>query len=57
MGTGRHPAHGIVVGSLLLLAVAFNMLMLPYPIWFELANYLIFPLAILGALKLGRDSA
>ncbi len=54
LGTGRHPAHGIAIGSLLLLAAAFNMFMLPYPVWFVLANLLILPLAIFGAVKLGR---
>jgi hypothetical protein len=54
LGTNRHPAHGVVVGSLLFLAVIFNMLMLPYPAWFEVANYLVFPLAIFLALKVGR---
>ena len=54
MGAGRHPAHGIAIGSLLLLAAAFNMFMLPYPVWFELGNLLILPLAIFGAVKVGR---
>ncbi len=54
LGAGRHPAHGIAVGSLLFLAAAFNMFMLPYPIWFEIVNLLIFPLAIFGAVKVGR---
>ncbi len=54
LGAGRHPAHGIAVGSLLLLAAAFNMLMLPYPVWFEVANYVIFPLGTFAAVKLAR---
>ena len=54
LGAGRHPAHGIAIGSLLILAAAFNMLMLPYPVWFELVNLLILPLAMFGAVKCGR---
>ena len=54
LGAGRHPARGIAIGSLLLVAAGFNMFMLPYPLWFELANLLIIPLAIFGAVKLGR---
>ena len=54
LGAVRHPAHGIAIGSLLLLAAAFNMFMLPYPVWFELATLLILPLAIFGAVKFGR---
>ena len=54
MGAGRHPAHGIAIGSLLLLAAAFNMFTLPVPVWFVLANLLIFPLAIFWAVKVGR---
>lgn len=54
LGAGRHPAHGIAIGSLLLLAAVFNMFMLPYPVWFELANLLVLPLAIFWAVKVGR---
>ena len=54
MGAGRHSAHGIAVGALLLIAATFNMFMLPYPIWFVIANLLIFPLAIFWAVKAGR---
>ena len=58
LGTGRHPAHGIGVGSLLFLAAAFNMFKLPYPIWFVVANLLILPLGIFLAVRLasGRQS-
>src|SRR5262249_48932839 len=31
LGAGRHPAHGIVLGLVLLAAAVLNMLMLPYP--------------------------
>jgi hypothetical protein len=34
LGARRHPAQGIVIGSILVAAVAFNMFMLPYPLWF-----------------------
>jgi hypothetical protein len=54
MGAGRHPAHGIGVGSLLFLAAAFNMFMLPYPVWFKIVSLLVLPLAIFAAVKLGR---
>lgn len=54
MGAGRHPAHGIAIGSLLFLTAALNMFMLPYPVWFELGNFLILPLAIFGAVRVGR---
>ena len=58
LGAGRHPAHGIAVGALLFLAAAFNMFMLPYPIWFVIANLLIFPLGIFWAVRFasGRQS-
>jgi hypothetical protein len=52
LGAGRHPAHGIAVGLLLLTAAALNMFMLPYPVWFTIANLLLFPLAIFWAVKL-----
>ncbi|MEZ5944050.1 MAG: hypothetical protein R3C18_21880 [Planctomycetaceae bacterium] len=53
LGAGRHPAHGIGVGALLFAAVTFNLLMLPYPIWFEAANYALFPLCIFAGVRLG----
>jgi len=45
-GTRRHPAHGIAVGLLLLAAVAFNISMLPYPIWFVVVEIALLPLGI-----------
>ena len=55
LGAGRHPAHGFVVGSLLILAVVFNMYQLPYPLWFEVFNLVAFPVAIYWGVKLGRE--
>jgi hypothetical protein len=55
LGAGRHLAHGVAIGMLLLAAAAFNMYMLPYPVWFEIANLIILPLSILAAVKLGRE--
>jgi hypothetical protein len=54
LGTGRHPAHGIVVGSILLAAAVANMLMLPYPIWFWVLNLVAFPAATYLGAKWGR---
>ncbi|PQO25018.1 hypothetical protein C5Y96_26295 [Blastopirellula marina] len=44
----------LLVGSLLLIAVGFNQWMLPYPIWFEVANFVALPLAMLGAIQINR---
>lgn len=52
LGAGRHRAHGIAIGSLLALAAAFNMVLLPYPIWFEVAMYVILPIAVFSATRL-----
>jgi hypothetical protein len=30
------------------------MFMLPYPFWFDVANFLVFPLGTFGAVMLGR---
>ena len=54
VGSGRHPAHGIVVGSILLVAAVANMLMLPYPIWFWVANLAVFPGAFMLGARLGQ---
>jgi hypothetical protein len=50
LGTSRHPAHGYVVGGVLLALAGMNMLMLPYPIWYPIVILLTFPLGtIVGA--------
>ena len=54
LGPGRHPAHGNVVGSILLLAAVANMLMLPYPVWFWVLNLVIFTAADLLGAKWGQ---
>ena len=55
LGTARHPAHGIVVGALLLSLAAFNMAMLPYPIWFPIVNVVTFPLGTILGVRLARS--
>lgn len=35
-----------IVGLLLLAALAFNISMLPYPIWFKIANLIVIPTAV-----------
>lgn len=54
LGAGRHPAHGIAMGSLLFLAAVFNMYMLPYPMWFEISNGIVLSLAIYLGVRAGR---
>ena len=45
IGYKRHSGHGIVVGSILLVLVIANMIMLPYPVWFWILNLVMFPAA------------
>ena len=52
LGTARHPAHGISIGALLLLAAAFNMYLLPYPVWFVVVGLLGISIATYLAVKL-----
>jgi hypothetical protein len=54
LGAGRHPAHGILVGSILLVAAIANMLMLPYPVWFWILNLVLFPVGFCLGARLGR---
>ena len=54
IGLKRHPAHGIVAGSILLLLAVVNMAMLPYPIWFWILNLVVFPVCFCLGAKLGR---
>jgi hypothetical protein len=42
LGANRHPAHGIVIGLILLVMALLNMVMLPYPSWFWI-NLITFP--------------
>ena len=53
LGANRHPAHGVVVGLILLALAVFNMAMLPYPSWFWI-NLLTFPACSLGGIWLAR---
>jgi hypothetical protein len=53
IGTARHAAHGIVVGSILILLAVFNMAMLPYPIWFWVGNLLVLPACLFLGVRLG----
>jgi hypothetical protein len=54
LGTGQRSFHGIVVGGVLLALAAFNMCLLPYPLWFEGANVVLIPLATVLGARLGR---
>ena len=54
LGAARHPAHGIVLGAVLLAAAVVNMLMLPYPIWFWILNLVVFPTCFCAGARLGR---
>jgi len=52
LGAHRHIAHGIVIGGFLCLAAGFNISMLPYPIWFNIANLILLPTATFWGARL-----
>jgi hypothetical protein len=54
--TGRIGNRGcaVLVGLALLAGVIFNMSMLPYPSWFEVANGVVFPVAIVAGVLAAR---
>src|SRR5262245_37377450 len=54
LGAARHPAHGILVGSILLGLAVMNMSMLPYPAWFWVLNLVAFPASCCLGVWLGR---
>jgi hypothetical protein len=54
LGTFRHPAHGLVVGGVLLALAGFNMAMLPYPIWFPIVILIAFPLGTILGIRLAK---
>ena len=56
LGTGRHSAHGRVVGFLLFLPMIVNVATLPYPIWFGLFNLIAIPMATILGTMLGRGT-
>jgi len=58
LGANRHPNHGYGVGAFLFLAAAFNLLSLPYPLWFKIVNLLGIPIAIyLGVMFAKKPSS
>jgi hypothetical protein len=54
LGTARHPAHGMVVGAILLALAGMNMAMLPYPIWFPIVIVLTFSLGTILGVRLAK---
>lgn len=53
---GGRPA-GIIVALLLAWALIFNLSMLPYPAWFEIAMAIAFPIACLLGIRYGRRTS
>ncbi len=54
IGSKRHPAHGILIGAILLTLAIVNMAMLPYPVWFWILNLFGFPACCYAGVMLGR---
>lgn len=53
IGYKKHPAHGILVGAILLTLAVVNMAMLPYPAWFWILNLVGFPACSCAGIMLG----
>jgi hypothetical protein len=51
-----HPAAALVVGFLLLSALVCNVVNLPYPPWFKIANLLVFPAGLFLGNRLAKRS-
>jgi hypothetical protein len=56
LGTNRHPAHGYVVGAILLALAGLNMAMLPYPVWFPIVIVGTFLVGTFCGTRLGRGT-
>ena len=54
IGHRRHPAHGFLVGVVLLALAVVNMAMLPYPAWFWILNLVGFPACCYAGVMPGR---
>ena len=44
-GHNRNPLHGYSVGLLLVSMAVFNMILLPYPVWFWILSLMVLPAA------------
>src|SRR5262245_55327413 len=55
LAAARHPAHGFIVGAILLALACVNMAMLPYPIWFPIANFVTFPVGTMLGVRLAKS--
>ncbi len=54
LGTVRHPAHGIGLGGFLLGMAVFNIVILPYPIWFKVLTPITLALGVYWGQKWAR---
>lgn len=56
LGPNRHPAHGYIVGTLLFLTAALNMIVLwePYQDWFKAVNFIGIPLVVFLGIRFAR---
>jgi len=57
IGTNRNPVNGIVVWTMLFVAAAFNLAMLPYPFWFKVGIILALPLSGFCGFRLARGKS
>ncbi len=57
LSSSRHPAYGAGVGLLLLSSAIFNMLMLPYPIWYWVLNLVSLPLGIYFGIHFSNNTS
>ncbi|MSR79362.1 MAG: hypothetical protein EXS11_01400 [Gemmataceae bacterium] len=54
LGPGRHPAHGYGLGGFLLGMAVFNIVILPYPIWFKVFTPIALALSVYWGQKRAR---
>lgn len=54
IGTGQHPAHGIILGLLLYSGALLNLSMLPYPAWFRGINVVGLPACFIAGTRIGQ---
>jgi hypothetical protein len=57
LGTARHPAHGYIVGAILLAFAGLNLAMLPYPVWFPIVIVGTFLVGTFCGTRLGRGKS
>ena len=57
VGHNRNPWHGYGIGGFLFAMVVCNLMMLLYPVWYWVMNFLVHPIAAYAGTKFGIEKS